>query len=444
MKSFWGVWLFFILAACSPLPAVVVTPTATAKNVPTATITDSSTPQISLSETPSPHQEIVLTPTPVKPTVKVLSPEIREVKLSDLGLSNTTRLILYYKSSDSLRIMSGQDAKPQKIPNIHSEANIWSGVEISPNQKWFIYPVFAEMRDNIAHYDFWISPIDGKEQKIAVSDVQAPTYARWVTDEQLELWYYPGGSTCPQRVLVVNPFTQEALISSEVPPSTSPQCFFELSTNPDRSKLIYLNESNGLWNIYDFKTKQNEIVFSWLSESDQFHLWPSDIYWSASGITIALPQQETVDFIVGLSASDASQTSVAWNKIFLPDGKKIYNETFSWRALDNGLVGFDLVQSDYNYMGDTNNSPPSNFLILDLEHFILYDYGLDRAKTGERQKVISSFIFSSVNNRFLAWTVYEPPDMRYASETVVLDRETGRIARIKGFEFFGWGEVTQP
>jgi hypothetical protein len=444
MKSFWSVWLFVLLAACSPLPTVAVIPTATVKNVPTATITSSSTPQDTTSETPSPRQEIVLTSTPVNPIVKVLSPEIREVKLSELGLSNTTKLILYYQPSDSLRIMSGQDVMPQKIPNISPKAYIWSGIEISPNQKWFIYPVFAEKRDGIAYYDFWISSIDGKEQKIAISNIRGATETRWVTDEQIELWYHPDGArVCPQRESILNPFTQETLTPVEVPPSTKPHCFFDLSTNPDRSKIIYRGK-NGLWSIYDFSTQQSQNIFPWLSESDRFHLWPRYINWSEGGITIVLPQQKTVEFIVDLPISDASKTYVAWNKVFLPDGKKIYNEDFSWWALDNGLIGFDLVQSDYNYMDDINGSPPSDFMILDLRNSILYDYSLDRAKTGNTQMSANYFIGASTHERFLAWTIYRPPGMGVAVETVVLDRETGQISRIKGFEFFGWGEVSQP
>jgi hypothetical protein len=274
--------------------------------------------------------------------------------------------------------------------------------------------------------------------------VRGATEVRWITDEQIELWYYPDSAReCPQRESIINPFTQETLISPEIPLSVSPQCFFDLSTNPDHSKIIYLNE-DGLWSIYNFNTGQSQNVFPWLSKSERFALWPRFIQWSTTGITIALPHQESVDFIVDLPISEVSENDVVLNKFLLPDGKKIYNETFSWWALDKGFVGLDLVQSDFRYFESGDETPPSNFVILDLKHSILYDYNLDRASVEDTQRVSDYIVHASVDDRFLAWTIFNPPSMGNPIETVVLDRQTGQIARIKGFEFFGWGEVDQP
>lgn len=444
MKSSWGIVLFVVLVACSP-SSVVITPSSTANSVPTNTAIVSSESSTAIVPPESvPPTDSISIPTSITPRVESIAPSVREVGLSDLGLSSTTRLILYYQPSDSLRIMSGQDIQPQRIPSIQPNANIGSGVEISPNQKWFIYPVFVEKRDGIAYYDFWISSTDGKEQKIAVANVRGATYARWVTNEQIELWYYPDGArACPQRESIINPFTQEILNSPQVPPSITPQCFFDLSTSPDHSKIVYLNE-DGFWSIYDFNNAQSQIVFPWLSESERFALWPRFIQWSVSGITIALPRHESIDVIVDLPISKVSKSDISLHKILLPDGTKIYNETFSWWALDQGLVGFDLVQSDFSYFESGDETPPSNFVILDLKHSVLYNYNLDRARIGDTQQVSDYFVHASVDNRFLAWTIFRPPGMGSPIETVVLSRKTGEIARIKGFEFFGWGEINQP
>lgn len=440
MKHSWGILLFVVLVACSP-SSEVISPTLV--SMPTNNF-PSSTAEVLPSEVVL-RPENISTPAPIALKIEIIAPETRDVELSELGLSNTTRLILYYQPSDSLRIMSGQDIQPERIPNIQPQALIWSGVEISPNQKWFIYEVFTEKRDGIAYYDYWVSSIDGKVQRIVVSNVRGATTARWVTNEQVELWYSPDGArACPQRESIINPFTQEIFIPPDVPISTSPHCFYNLSVNPDRSKIFYRNQDNGLWNIYDFNTKQNQNVFPWLSETERFDLTPQSIKWLENGITLVIPHQDSIVFKVDLSVSDVSENDIILSKVLLPDGKKLYNETFSWWALENDFVGFDLINVDYDYSGIEKGSPSSNFSILDLKNSIWYDYYLDRAKTGENQKIISSFVFSSADNRFLAWTIYEPPDMSYASETVVLNRETGRIARIKGFEFFGWGEINQP
>lgn len=443
MKSFWNILVFVVLAACSP--SSVITPSSTANIVSTNTeIVSSESPTgIVPSETIPPTNSFSI-PTFITPKVETIAPSVREVELSDLGLSNTTRLILYYESSNSLRIMSGQDIQPQKIPNIDTEAWIYGGVEISPDQKWFIYQVSKGIKDGIAYYDYWISSIDGKTQKIAVSNVRGGTEIRWVTDEQIELWYYPDGSReCPRRESIINPFTQEILNSAKVPLSISPHCFFDLSTNPDRSKNVYRNE-DGLWSVYDFNTGQSQNVFPWFSKSESFALWPRYIQWSTSGITLVLPRQGSIDFILDLPASDVSENDIAFSKVLLPDGKKLYNETFSWWALDKGFVGFDLIQSDFRYVESGDETPPSDFVILDLKRSILYDYNLDRARIGETENVSDYFVQASVDNRFLAWTIFRPPGMGNSIETVVLDRKTGQVARIKGFEFFGWGEIDQP
>ena len=430
VKSFWGSLLLVVLVACSPV-SVVITPSSTANVVPTNTA-------IVPSKAVLPTDEISI-PTPITPEVKTIVLKLREVKLSDLELSKTTRLILYYQPSESLRIMSGQDNQPHKIPNIASDAWIFIGIDMSPDHKWFIYEVTKG-----TYTDYWVSSVDGQEQKVAIPNARARTAVRWVTNEQIELWYYPDGArACPERESIINPFTQKTLNSPEVPPSITPQCFFDLSTNPDGSEIIYLNE-DGVWSIYNFGSAQSRNVFPWLSKSQRFTLWPKYIRWSTNGVTLVIPREESVDFIVDLPIADISNRNVSLNQVLLPSGKKIYNKAFSWLDLDKGLLGFDLVNSDYSYADYTETSPSSNFMILDLKNSVLYEYNLDRANTGEIQKVVSPFVYPSADNRFLAWTIYEPPSTGTAIETVVFDRETGRIARIKGFEFYGWGEVNQP
>lgn len=445
MKPFWGALLFIILVACSPSPALV-TRAETANVAPTNTsiVLSSSTTEIIPSESVLPTK-ILSTPTSITPKIEVIAPEIREVGLSDLELNDSTRLILYYHPSDSLRIISRQDIRPQRIYNVNSQYIINYGIRISPNQKWFIYNIFKEMREEIAYYDLWISSIDGKEQKIAVSDVRGSTETRWVTNEQLELWYHPDGArVCPEIELVVNPFTQETFTPPAIPPSSEPHCFFPLSTSPDHSKVIYRNKDDGLWNIYGFNTGNSQSVFPWLSQSDSFTLWPKYIRWLPSGITYVLPNEESIDFAVDLSPSSAMDIGGKWNKILLPHSNKILWNTFPWVSLDDGLIGFDMIDAQTNPLDSSDETPLSKFVILDLHNFTLYDYDLDRARTRNIQRVSDYFVQASADNRFLAWTISRPPGMGNPIETVVLDRATGQIARIKGFEFFGWGEVNLP
>jgi hypothetical protein len=437
---------FAVLAACSSLP--VVTPTAqltdiTHTNLATKYLTP--TPVITVSPTATKTQ-VISTPTPMAPDIQIIAPENREVDLADLGLSDTTRLILYYQPSNSLRIMSGKDIQPQKIPNIDSEA-MFSRVNlkhISPDHKWFIYYTFREVIDKVVYYDYWISSIDGKNQWIIFPRVESRTHTEWITNDQIELWYRPSRYDCPKRVAVLNPFSGKTLAPPEIPPSTMPHCIFSLSTNPDHTKLIYRNDITGTWNIFDFKNGKNQTVFPWLSSSDAYHLWPRYVRWLPSGITYVLPKQESIEFAVDLSPSSAADINSQWNRILLPSSNKILDNWFSWWSLGDGLLGFDIVGPDTDLIANRRESLPSKFVIFDLRHSILYDYNLDRAKTGNRQKVSDKFISASADNRFLAWTIYEPPDISHPSETVVLERATGRIARIKGFEFFGWGEIDEP
>lgn len=438
---------FAILAACSSSP--VETPLASSNNItPTnsTTINLSPTPVITTSRTVFTPQ-VFSTPTLIKPEIQLLAPERREVDLADLGLSNSTRLILYYKPSNSLRIISGKDIQPQKIPNIDPEARFsrYNLRHISPDQKWFVYYTFKEMKDNLAYYDFWVSSVDGEKQWIFASGVKGGTNAEWVTDNQIELWYSPARWNCPQRVAIQNPFSRETIVPPETPSSPMPHCVFPLSSNPDHSKLIFLEEGTGKWSIFDFNTGMKQSVFPWLSQSDAYNLVPRYIRWLPSGITYALPNHESIDFIVDLPPSSSSDINNQGNKIQLPSSYEIFDNWFSWWSLDDSLIGFDIVKS--NHVSPTlprEESSPSVFVIFDLRNSVLYDYKLDRAKTGDRQKVSDPFVSASADNRFLAWTIYEPPGMSHPSETVILERATGRIARIKGFEFFGWGEIDEP
>ena len=343
--------------------------------------------------------------------------------------------------------MSGNDIRPIKIPNIDQEASFsrYNLKHISPDHKWFVYYTFKEMKEDIAYYDFWVSSIDGEKQWVFESGVNGRTSAEWVTNEQIELWYSPARWNCPKRVEILNPFSRETSIPSEIPASPIPQCVLPLSTNPNQSKMIFLDEGTGQWSLFDFNTGTKRNIFPWLSQSDAYKLMPRYIRWLPSGITYALPNNHSIDFIVDLSPSSLSDINIESNTFQLPSSYENPDNWFSWWSLDNGFVGFDMVQA--NYISPTlpmEKSPPSKFVIFDLRNSILYDYNLDRAETGGRQKVADPFISASVDNRFLAWTIYEPPDMSYPSETVILERATGRIARIKGFEFFGWGEVNQP
>lgn len=444
------VFFFFslaILAACSSSP--VETPLASSNNIPptnSSTLYLSPTAEITISPTVS-TPKVISTPIYINPEILIVAPDKREVELAELGLSDSTRLILYYEPSNSLRVMSGKDIQPQKIPNIDPEARFsrYNLRHISPDRKWFVYYTFTEVKDNLAYYDFWVSSVDGKEQWVFASGVNGGTNAAWVTNDQIELWYSPAWGNCSQRVTILNPFSGESFVPPEVPSSPLPHCVLPLSTSPDNSKLIFLEEGTGKWSIFDFNTGTKQSVFPWLSQSDAYNLVPRFIRWLPSGITYALPNGDSIEFIVDLSPSSASSIDSKRNKLKLPAPYEIVDKWFSWWSLDDGLIGFDMVQVNYNSPTlPMEESPPSMFVIFDLRNLTLYDYNLDRAKTGDRQKKSDPFISSSADNRFLAWTIYEPPDMSHPSETAILEIATGRVARIKGFEFFGWGEVDEP
>ena len=162
-----------------------------------------------------------------------------------------------------------------------------------------------------------------------------------------------------------------------------------------------------------------------------------------NGITLILPNQDSFDFVVDLPPASLN-TNKQWNKLLLPDSNLILWNVPSWVSLDEGLLGLDMIDHELDPLSADENTPVSKFAILDLRNSILYDYGIDRARTGDLQRVSDTFVYASADKHFLAWTIYHPPGMGSAIETVVLERVTGKIARIKGFQFLGWGEATQP
>jgi hypothetical protein len=88
--------LFAILAACSSLPVETPLPTFTSIT-PTnsATAYLGPTPAITIAPTIFTSQ-VISTPISIKPEMEIIAPDKREVELAELGLSDSTRLILYY------------------------------------------------------------------------------------------------------------------------------------------------------------------------------------------------------------------------------------------------------------------------------------------------------------------------------------------------------------
>lgn len=434
--------------ACSSLPIETPTVQITSNIISTSLAIKhlNPTPELINSSTAITPQ-VIPTSALITPDVQFITLEKHEVDFADLGLGNSTQMILYYKPSNSLRTMSAKDIRPQKIPNIDPKARFsrYNIRHISPDHRWFIYYTFTETRDNLAYYDFWVSSVDGKKQWVFASGVQGGTDAMWVTNDKIELWYSPIWWNCPRRVEILDPFSGESFVPPQVPSSPMPHCVLPLSTSPDNTKLIFLEEGTGKWSIFDFNMGTKQSIFPWLSQSDAHNLVPRYVRWLPSGITYALPNNESIEFIVDLSPFSASRMDSKRYKLQLPTPYEISDNWFSWWSLDDGLIGFDMVQSNYSSPAvPIEESVPSRFVIFDLRNLILYDYNLDRAKSGNLQKKADPFISASADNRFLAWTIYEPPENSYPSETVILEIATGRVARIKGFEFFGWGEVNEP
>jgi hypothetical protein len=432
--------LSLILTACTSSQTTSV---ETTSSVPTRNST--SSPGITAISTllPAETASVIKTPTQliIQPRIEEYCPDQKEILLSELGLASTSVLILRDDKTNSLWFVSGDNLIPQEIPNLNPEKVIPHYIEMSPSKQWFPYLVYTETKENIAYYDLWISSVDGQRQWFVLPNVNSATRARWVGDNEIEIWQSVSIGECPEHLLSINPFTLMSYVPTKIPQSPQPLCHFYPITNPDRTQVIYLEDRS--WSLYNLENGETMTIFPWLIEDDTYSSPPNKfIGWTDEGITLIFPRKESLDFMLDLPVELVDATNLSLTKIKLSPYLGIYHEYWNWLSLTNKLIGLDLYMEEPKY--GIEEADITQFVILDIQNLILRRYCLDRADLTYGRGEPSSFIHASADERFLAWTIFEPPGLGRPLEIVILDTITGHIARLgEGYELLDWGEFPE-
>ncbi|NIS79785.1 MAG: hypothetical protein GTO14_06165 [Anaerolineales bacterium] len=391
------------------------------------------TSTLEASYTMLPTQESII------PETKSICPEEREVPISSLEINPSSYLILTdgsdYYNTYHLWYFSGESLEPTKITGLRTKI-IPSDFSISPNALFFLYEA---LEGPVLHYELWIRAIDNSVHR-KVLDIDGQMHPRWIRDTQIELWENPlDRNSCPKHVLNVNPFTlvpQEPILR---PKSQYPECYLDPLMSPDGSLLAHRATK---WSIIDISTGDRNSIFRWLPDDwDQgLSSGLENIFlWTDNGFTILMPDEDSISFVVDLPVDLAYEDENPLKTIQLPEA--IVNDHIAWISDDGSLIGIDLGSED-EYV-EYSSDPPSRFFILDLREPVLYEFCLDRAVAGIGRGVRGRTALSSTDQRFLAWTIHEPPGLGPPLETIVLNMKTGVFSRLEGFEALGWGEIQQ-
>jgi hypothetical protein len=206
--------------------------------------------------------------------------------------------------------------------------------------------------------------------------------------------------------------------------------------NSSISRTLYYDGDH--WLLYNYRTHSEQVVLQWLEQEDWLYsdpfifftkLWIGfdDNLENSADVVILKPYgfdvASNLDFT---TFSQATEYMDVMKPIALP-GDSFETRLLRW--VDDNTIIFDRYE------------PPlvkdqSHFLFsLDISNSILYDYCLDRGNAGFPQ--------ISPDGRFLAWTVYTGSShaVENVREIVILELETGLLAKLPEMELVGWGQT---
>jgi len=412
--------------------------TATDNSInPTASATEFST------TTPTPKSP-TNTPTvtafaPLDPGILQVCPEQRELSFGELLAGSQFNVIVNNEelSGSGIFTIEPISMNPSIMPNSNSGGEIVHYEASSPSGEWVAFFTFKSPVDS-GEKLLEVIRFDGSN-RTTVQVIDSDNSAIWISEDNLLLIgeNYEGGPQVPLKL--INPFTLE-------------EHRFEFS--PDEAYLLEVftinGEPFGIFHYPHFKGSSNNFepkfvlvnllssletpILPWLETTPWFGIDPGLIYRnlnllsSSNGfVSIVVEKNYGFDYRPLANAEDLISNE-AYEDVMVPisiPGPET-NIRIIWKSTDGLLFAFDRL--------DIFEMEPrdSSFYIFDAGQLELFDYCLDRGHAGRNA-------FSSPDGRFLAWTVYEL-DGGFSDPiaTVILDTETGLIARLEGMAISGW------
>lgn len=391
--------------AVSPVPTISVT-----KILPTAT-------------------KLITTLLPTEPpTFYIEKLPSRTVSLSQLGLKDTTRILVFDPKSEQVLSVSNQSIAP--IPNIQSGAvSQLNGIEMSPDHHWFAY---LEINQG---FNIRISSVDGNQYFEGIKNAVGSSFD-WLSNDKIAVYNKLGfWKECPSEMQIFDPFTKVVNKIPYISTSSSPYCFPIPYFNSDLSQALYLDRETG-WQIYNYKTKMYYSVLPGLNTSPG-----GDKYffkWGTNGLSFAIPAPDKITFALNLSEEELTSAQPL-EMVELPKDTFNENSIFDVWIPEKHLVGFDLSTKDKKTIFDCSIS--QTYVMIDLANKTLRNYCLNRSIFSE-QTGSPWFTYVSSDYRFVGWTIHELPSNAEPLGAVILDTKTGNNCYLEGYEILGFGEIS--
>lgn len=400
--------------------------------------------------TPKPSPSPTLTPTPnfwppsgIIPEIILRCPNPRYIPIEDIGFGEDTGIVVSIGDPDDFRtgIISGSDPILKILPEISD----MDGIEqlflgVSPDGKWAAYRV-GDPSVGGSYISIWITSLDGSQQW-EIKNILMPIndwaliMTNWLSNDELRVSISINETEeiYTRYVALINIYTlDETPYMLEKKPDWVEYMVYPSFYDSSAPYLIYYGLSPSDYDaglstmelyLYDRENNTSEVAFPWLENpgnNPYFFVFNASLTVNEYGqATVVVFRQYGFDIALDLELDNISSSD---------DYEQIVNKVLLEEITTNGLhqwVKNDAIAFFLNseWPSTLQETP---FYVYEWKNNILIDYCLTAAEL----PIFGQSLDSS--GKFVArWDG--------ATSVLVLNLETGEIARIPDAGFSGWVE----
>lgn len=377
---------------------------------------------------------------PITPKLINLCPANETGSLADLGLDNQTLLLMLPELGENLQpvgpgiwAMSPKNKSPIYIASLAPGDGFHNtDYQISPDHQWIS---FHQIQSGGNSEGLWISSLDGNIQK-KLTDIGTGSHTDWVSNQEIIVSGIPtppwGLQASIQRIIPItsiNPLTGDKQSLSPLPNIGDYHSFEHYFRNDDKPYNLFNVDANAeAFYLYDYTNNSYVPVLQWLTGDDWLTtLKIHTFFWLMPDGTLTITVDSRpygIDWIPNLNIN-----SLSTNNNYSDQAQKIYTP-----AQINPPFVLDY---SHNLMILTNQpiatSTTLGFDIFDTEAGVIKNYCLD----------INTYTETSLSpdGHFLALTYYKDLSTVGEAWIIILNLDTGYLAKIDGYRMLGWGKT---
>ena len=343
-------------------------------------------------------------------------PDQAEVPLSDLGLRESDRLIVYLFRDGKEESLSLLDRNMDLTPFPRD-----TGGSISPDKRWFF---FREREKDHDTYELWVSSIDGETSVRVLGGLPWTSNFYWTDNHTL----VDVDMDASAAVLRIDPFVPRIETLDTVILDVDRWIF---AFSPDATKVIYLQyeyQHPTSFMLHDFSTGEDQSIFPGMDPSRIQN--PVFLNWKSPKVSLAFMDGNILELALNVPPEQLAQQHFPQQRILFPENShpRIYARLPGGWSTDSRYLAIELTFKD----GSIDPTGQDWFYILDTSRWVLYDYCLPSP----------GLLFASSDERFLAWDAKKENPERLG--TYVLELATGKRAWIDDWEVLEWGAISNP